>query len=270
MFGKENTVLDGFIDQQAGSSKGYTGDKNSILAALIANTVKAARKALVYAIDQSNEVLAELFSVQKSELGDLPQGIALAKIQNIYDAINPLAESLAPYNVSPEDIELINRGIAAFKTAQPGTGNARALKKAGTQGIKSTMQSIDAGLAVLDDLIIHGIANATLVNEYRNNRKLDVVGVRHTGIIAMIDDAVTGASVAGVKMEIAALNKSAISSLVGIAEIIKMKPGLYEVSFTAQGFVPQKLVLKIDRGVKLEVSVNLAQSVQEMGIVKAA
>ena len=41
VFGKENTVLDGFIDQQAGSSKGYTGDKNSILAALIANLMLA-------------------------------------------------------------------------------------------------------------------------------------------------------------------------------------------------------------------------------------
>jgi hypothetical protein len=265
-----NTTLDGFIEQQAQTSKGYTGNKNSILAALIAGTVATARKALVYAVDQNNDVLVQLFSIEKTGLSILSQNVALAHIQNIYDAVSPLATALQPYNVSAADITLINHGITAFKAAQPGTGNARALRKAGTQGIKDTIVSIDASLGIMDDLIIHGISNAGLVAAYRNNRKLDPVGVRHTGVIATITDAVTGAPVANVKMEIAALGKSATSNLQGVAEIISMKPGLYEVAFTTRGFASQTLVLKIDRGMKLEVSISLAQSVQEMGVVKAA
>ena len=270
LFARLNTTLDGFISQQAQTSKGYTGNKNSIMAALIANTVNTARKALVYAVDQNNDVLTALFSVQASDLSLLPQNAALANIENIYDGLRPIAAALVAYNVSDEDIALINRGITAFKAAQPGTGNARAIRKAGTEGIKTTMASIDGCLRLMDNLIIHGIDNAELVNEYRNNRKLDPVGMRHTGIIATIDNSVTGDAINDAKMEIAALHKTAASNLRGVAEIIKMKPGLYEVVFSATGFAPQTLILKIDRGVKLEVNVNLVQAVQEMGIVKAA
>ena len=270
LFGSQNSELDKYINQQTQTSKGYTGDKKAILASLIFNTVTAARKALVYAIDQNNEVLTQLFSVQSSDIARLPMNVALSAIQNIYDAMNPLADALESYNVSTDDLAAIDQGIVAFKEAQPGTGNARASRKAGTKGIKTTITSIDFTLGVMDDLIIHGVANPELVNEYRNNRKIDTLGVHHTGIVATINDAVSGAPVAGVKMEIAALGKSATSNLEGVAEIIKMKPGLYEVTFSAKGFVAQTLVLKIDRGVKLQASVNLAQSVQEMGLVKAA
>jgi hypothetical protein len=270
LFTVQNATLNKFIEQQAQTSRGYTGDKNSILAALVANTVNTARKALVYAIDQSNEVLKEILSVQKTDFTRLPQDAALAKIQNIYDAVSPLADALLLYNVSAEDIAAISDGIDNFKAAQPGTGNSRASRKAGTQGIKTTMAVIDASLRVLDDLIIHGITDGALVSEYRNNRKTDVVGTRHTGIIATTNNAMSGAKLPGVKMEVAALNKSAISNLLGVAEIITMKPGLYQVAFSAEGFVSQTQVLKIKRGNTLEVSVNLAQLVQEMELVKVA
>ncbi|HVX26973.1 MAG TPA: hypothetical protein VHB70_11565 [Parafilimonas sp.] len=268
-FTNANTTLDGFIEQQAQPSSGFTDNKNNILISLVADTVKTARKAMVYAIDQNDAVLETLFSVQVSDFFSTPQDAALAKIQNIYDGISPLAADLLSYNVSAGDITAIGDGITDFKAAEPGSGNARAARKAATKGIAVTMASIDAMLAVMDDLIIHGIADTNLVHEYRNNRKLHITGIRHTGIIATID-AANGVAIADAAMVIAALNKSAVSNLLGVAEIIKMKAGMYEVSFSAQGFASQTMILKVGRGELLEVSVNLVPVVQEMGLAKVA
>lgn len=268
-FTNANTVLNGFIDQQAKSGKGFTGTKNIILNKLIANTVKTGRKALVYAIDQNDDVLKTLFSVQVSDLKGLTQDAALAKIQNMYDSISSLASELLSYNVTAADITAIGNGITDFKAAEPGSGNARAAIKAATKGIAVIITAMDASLAVMDDLIIHGIANATLVNEYRNNRKVHAVDVRYTGIIATID-AANGIAIADATMIIAALNKTAVSNLLGVAEIIKMKPGLYEVAFSAEGYVSQTMILKIAQGKQLEVSINLVPLVQEIGLAKVA
>ena len=60
-FGDLNGVLDDFIKKQLLSSVGLSGEKANAFISTVVLTVRTARKALVYAKDQKDEVLKALF-----------------------------------------------------------------------------------------------------------------------------------------------------------------------------------------------------------------
>ena len=69
-FGDLNGVLDDFIKKQLLGSVGLTGEKANVFISTVALTVRTARKALVYAKDQKDEVLKALFDVRESDFYD--------------------------------------------------------------------------------------------------------------------------------------------------------------------------------------------------------
>src|SRR5437762_1107489 len=61
-----NVTLEKHIQEQAQETSGVTGGKNTTMDDLIALTVKASRKAFVYAKDEEDEELMAIFDVQKT------------------------------------------------------------------------------------------------------------------------------------------------------------------------------------------------------------
>ncbi len=254
-----NKTLDGYIAQQQGSTTGNTGQKDTLFKNMVALTVKASRKTLVYAIDQEDENLQALFNVQESDFIKMPGQTALAKIDNIYSGLQKLSGQLDDYRVTADDITAIGDGITAYEAAAGTPQNTKAAIEAGTKGIEATMPLIDKCLHILDDLIVHGMDDdADLVNTYRKVRRIIETGTRHTGLIATINDA-AGKGIEGAQMLVQELNKHALSDILGVADIESMKPGMYHVIFSADGYASQTQILKIEQGKTLTEVVVLVK-----------
>ena len=66
-----------------------------------------------------------------------------------------------------------------------------------------------------------------------------------------------------VKMEIVELKKSALSTILGIAEIIKCKLGTYHVKFSLAGYADYIIVTTIHKGVVIEMEALMVKLVVE-------
>ncbi|MGN6214020.1 hypothetical protein [Parafilimonas sp.] len=258
VFNQQNTQLENYINAQAGTSKGITTQKRTLLENMADLTVKTSRKALVYAVDNNNDELQHLFDVQVYELEKSTTAKTLAAVQNIYAALQSLNGALADYRVTAADITAIGDAIAAYKAVTGAPENAQAASEAGTKGIEATMLLIDKSLKLLDNLIINGMDdNPGLVNEYREVRKVKEMGTRHTGLMATINDAAGGTAIEGAVMLVQELNKQAASNILGVAAIESMKAGTWHVIISAAGYVTQTQVLKIEQGKTLEMEVRM-------------
>jgi len=257
-------TFDGYVNQQAKKTTGVTGDKNSIYENLVKNTVKASRKALVYAKDQASEELQALFNVQEYIFEKLAQNEGIAIVVNIHNGLAGIGAPLIPYRVTAANITAIGQGIIDFKSAEGEPRVAKAESEAGTQGIKTIIPLMDDCLEILDDLIIHGLdeddeTERDFINKYRNARKIIVLGTRHTGIDVTFNDAETGLGIEHGVLKNVELDKTAPTNILGVAAIPSMQPGTYHFEFSAAGYVTQVMVIKIERGVTLEMTVKLAR-----------
>ncbi len=258
-FAANNQTLNNYINHQSGSSKGVTGQKSAGYANMVSLTVKASRKALVYAIDNSDNTLQQLFDVQAYDFNQSTDTKALSMAKNIYAGLKPLAGQLDDYRIPAADIKAIGDAIIAFEALSGTPETAQAASEAGTQGIKTTMPLIDKNLAILDDLIVHGMDDdPDLVNAYRKVRKIKVAGTRHTGLIATINDA-GGNAIEGATVHVQELKKQAVSDISGVADIESMKPGTYHIIFSANGYASQTQILKIEQGKTLDEEVVLVR-----------
>ncbi len=257
----KNQTLDGYISQQAGTSTGSTGTKSTLFTAMCALVVKAARKALVYAVDQDDETMQALFNVQLHDF-ETTGTAALAKIENIYAGLRPLSGLLDDYRVTADDIMAIGSAVTAYEAAAGTPQNAKAAAEAGTKGITATIPLIDKTLDVMDDLIIHGMDDEPeLVNIYRKVRRIVVLGTHHTGLMATVNDA-AGNGIEGAAMLVQELKKKAMSDILGVADIESMLPGMYHVIFSADGYASQTQILKIEQGKTLTEEVVMVKEVK--------
>jgi hypothetical protein len=96
-----------------------------------------------------------------------------------------------------------------------------------------------------------------MVKEYLANRVLDKLPTHHSGISICITDAETGADLEGA---ILAVNgKTATSDIDGMAEIIKVKPGTYNMSVTLADYATQTIKTVIEKGKLTELNVKMAK-----------
>jgi len=246
-----NTTLDGFVQSQGKTISGITEGKMSTFETLVKNTVRAARKALVYAKDQNDDNLVATFDVSAKDFTHSTETNALTLAQNICDALNSNSVALeAGYMITAADISDISDGIAAFAGQQQAPANAASARIAARKSIDTTMKQIDSSLDIIDDLIEHTYdeSNAELVEEYFANRTIDNIGVRHSGISAVITDAATNAPLEGAVMAIESLNKTATADINGAAELVRVTPGTYHISFSMAGYTTQTPTLTIEKG----------------------
>jgi hypothetical protein len=96
-----------------------------------------------------------------------------------------------------------------------------------------------------------------MVNEYLINRSIDKLPTRHSGIHAVISDAATGKALQGAVLSIA--GKTTTSDINGLAEIVKIKTGTYNITVTLTGYATQTLKVEIVRGKIQEMEIKMAK-----------
>jgi len=254
-----NNSLSNYLQQHQADIKGVTQTKNDAFMSMVNSIVNKAAKAYVWAVDSSNANLMQVFDVQKSDFLHISETKAYNQIKNIRDALNDNIASMESVQLTEEDVAMVNEAISAYENTIGTTGAAQTHKTEGTKGIDAVMIPIDKSLALIDKLIVssYTASQPDIVKEYLANRALDKLPTHHSGISINITDAETGADLEGA---ILAVNgKTATSDIDGMAEIIKINPGTYNMSVTLADYATQILKTVIEKGKVTELDVKMAK-----------
>ena len=255
-----NNSLSNYLQQHQADIKGVTQTKNDAFMAMVNIIVNKAAKAYVWATDTANANLMQIFDVQKSNFLSISETKAYNQIKNIRDALNDNIDWMESVQLTEDDVATVNDAITAYQNTIGTTGAAQTHKTEGTKGIDAVMIPIDKSLALIDKLIVSSYAASQpdIVNEYLANRALDKLPTHHSGISINITDAETGADLEGA---ILAVNgKTATSDIDGIAEIIKIMPGTYNMSVSLASYATQILKTVIEKGKVTELDVKMIKA----------
>jgi hypothetical protein len=250
LFRDQNKDLVKLMEQQAQEVKGVTDDKDAKLKAAISLTVKAARKARAWAHKSGNLILENLFNVRADDFTHVPEADALTKLNEVHEALNDNKTDLAAYLITDSDITAIGTAIDDFAAAKAAPGNTESSKQAGTEGIEDMMHDMDTELEVIDDLLINQYEadEPNLVEQYRNDRKIDTVGVHHTRIEAHAEYTDGTGNAEGVQLYVVEPKKTAVSDIDGNLVTPNMKPGTYHVEISGSNIESQNMIVKVKRG----------------------
>ena len=254
-----NNSLSNYLQQHQADIKGVTQTKNDAFMAMVNIIVNKAAKAYVWATDTANANLMQIFDVQKSNFLSISETKAYNQIKNIRDALNDNIDWMESVQLTEEDVAMVNEAISAYENTIGTTGAAQTHKTEGTKGIDAVMIPIDKSLALIDKLIVssYTASQPDIVKEYLANRALDKLPTHHSGISINITDAETGADLEGA---ILAVNgKTATSDIDGMAEIIKITPGTYNLSVTLASYAPQTSKTVIEKGKVTEIEIQMAK-----------
>jgi hypothetical protein len=254
-----NSSLSNYLQQHQADIKGVTQTKNDAFMAMVNIVVNKAAKAYVWAADTANANLMQIFDVQKSDFVHISEIKAYNQIKNIRDALSANIASMASVQLAAADVTAVNAAVTAYQNTIGTTGAAQTHKTEGTKGIDSVMVPIDKSLTIIDKLMVssYTATKPDLVKEYLANRALEKLPTHHSGLSIHITDAETGADLEGA---ILAVNgKTDTSDIDGIAEIIKVKPGTYNMSVTLADYATQTTKTIIEKGKVTELEIKMAK-----------
>ncbi len=251
-------LLDCEITKQGHIDTGVTADKNVLVLAAIELVVKFSRKARVWAGKNEIQTLEHLFDIRKTDYTDIHESEALDALISVRNALNTNIIALATYNVLPADIIKIDKAIEDAKKSIGTPKMAKISRVVSTAAIVDLIKKVDEHLSNIDDLLIPeydgtSSANTEMVANYKISRELVAPGESHSGVHSVCKDSLSGDLLENVKMEIVELKKTTLSTILGIAEIIKCKPGTYHVKFSLAGYTDFMLVITIHKGVVIEM-----------------
>jgi hypothetical protein len=255
-----NNSLSTYLQQHQADIKGVTQTKNDAFTAMVNIIVNKAAKAYVWAVDTANANLVQIFDVQKSDFLSISETKAYTQIKNIRDALSANIASMASVQLAAADVTAVNAAITAYQNTIGTTGAAQVHKTEGTKAIDAVMVPIDKSLAIIDKLIVssYTATKPDMVKEYLANRAIDKLPTRHSGLSIHVTDAETGTDLEGA---ILAVNgKTATSDIDGMAEIVKIMPGTYNLSVTLASYAPQTSKTVIEKGKVTELDVKMIKA----------
>lgn len=255
-----NNSLTNYLQQHQADIKGVTQTKNDAFMAMVNIIVNHAAKAYVWAVDTANANLIQIFDVQKSDFLSISETKAYNQIKNIRDALSANIASMESVQLTEEDVAIVNDAITAYENTIGTTGAAQTHKTEGTKGIDAVIIPIDKSLALIDKLIVssYTASQPDMVKEYLANRALDKLPTHHSGISIHITDAETSADLEGAILTVN--GKTAISDIDGIAEIIKIMPGTYNMSVSIASYATQTIKTVIEKGKVTELDVKMIKA----------
>ncbi len=256
-------TLDADINKQGTNISGITVGKDELLDKAIKLLVKSSRKARVWAVKTGNSILAAKFDVRVSTYVNMSQTEVLNALTAVNEELNTHILSLLSYRVVAADITDITNAIAAAQLSIGTPKQAIINKQVITQQIVVDIEKCSDFLELIDDLLIseYEDSNAEMVTEYKLSRELQPIGVHHTGLLANCLDAITKKVLEGVLVTIVEIKKFKLSDIDGIAEIEKLKPGKYHVTFTLIGYEDYTVIIQFHLGKIQEVGALMLKKI---------
>ncbi len=258
-FGNMRATLVSQIANKTQVTTGITAQKGTSFTVAGGMMMKYALKALVWTKDTNNEALAAIFTIVPSRYAVQTYARKLEQLKSVYAALSSNTAELVPYNISDADLAAFAAAIKACDSSIIAPGKASKDKQAAGGMAKTIEIKMDESLVIIDSLINSEYAETEpqFVSGYMLSRKVGTAGVRHTGISATVTDLITGKAIENATLTIGGLNKTAVSNMAGLAEIIKMKAGSYHISISADGYVTQLQDITVSRGRVIDLAVAL-------------
>jgi hypothetical protein len=225
--------------------------------------VKFGLRGAVSARNAGNHLLAEQLGHYVNYVLKAPKGVAAQRAGDIADALeNNLSVCV---NVTQPDVDSIKAAIIAFKAIETDPVSLIEEKKAaGTDLLPGLFKEADVIIENMYNLVYSYYAETdpALVNEFYLAMQIIDTGMHHTGLMALCVNAdplpedITNA-LEKVEVKIVELNLIAHSDIMGLAGFVKVKPGIYHVTFSLEGFITKTIIIQFIRGRTKEIEVEL-------------
>jgi len=248
-------------------SSPVTTTKNTDFLNLIDLMVSLANRAYLFAVDTASEALQTTFKIESRAFKTLPEAEQILLAQNVLIALNAHSAALiAGYDIAATeltaaaaDITLCQDQIAAPSTI---IGN----NKTFNEEIETAFVLVDAKIALLESAINGKFktgpsANTSLISNFDKAKKL-VETTKHTALLTnftnILGEVIEGATAA---ITLETETKSAVSNILGIAEIEQFIGGTYNVTYSAPGYITQVIPTKFNLGETTETAIVLLKTV---------
>ena len=237
--------------------------KNKDFSNMIDSILSLANRAYLFAVDTASETLLSTFQIEKSAFHSISEVEQTILAQNILSALNANSVSLiAGYDITAAELTAAGAYILVAQELIASPSTIIGSNKTSNEEIEEAFKLVDSTVFLLEKSIYgrfkSGIsAKLSLISNFDSAKKLRGL-TKHTALLANIVNA-ANEPLLGVLIEIDinGLIKSAITNLLGIAEIEKFIPGTYNVTYACPGYVTQTIPTTFTLGDTHEVSVIL-------------
>lgn len=239
---------------------------------MVLTIVGICKVAFVWAKDTQQYTLKDIFNVSPILFKKKTAKEALAHVRHLYNLLSIYKEILiAQYGIQQIQLDDALQLMIDFESLIKPNDDI----KSGRLHLVRLFQIMDDHIENLTCLLhvvpntTNGKINApsteetitypfppTLLHAYQLALQPVVIG-KITGIRVGFSDSITQLPLENACIHIPHIKKQAYSNTNGIAEIIKMQFGTYEIEFSASGYITKKICLKIERGKLLELAITL-------------
>jgi hypothetical protein len=255
--------LDAMLQQQQTETKGETKNKQMLLQLMSDALLPLARKARVWAAQQQNLQLEELFNVTETDFF-IASLATVTLARNILAGLNANAAALLSFNITAAQLTDAGTAIDSLEASLSLTAQAQNVAKSGTQGLVQVINSITSFLHDCDDLLISefSASQPVMVSEYKNNRFIGNSVSRHTTLtVHVYSDAAKTQPVAGATITLTKYNLSATTDFEGTGVIEKFRGGELSATLSAVGYADSNISFTIKNGQHIDMDAVMAATV---------
>jgi 5-hydroxyisourate hydrolase-like protein (transthyretin family) len=255
------------IPDKGGFPTGITAGQRELKAKIGGQVAAICTPACSYAIKYNNPKLQAEMCHSKSDITSLKDADVLGTVLGISKAITPLLQDAGfiKYKITQGMLTAAEADATTFngnigKADLEDNGNTIANKN-----INEAISLLRANIRQLNRLINwFAAAHPGFVAGYKINSAVDNTGVHHSGIEGIILSDAAGKPIKDARIDMKDLrssakpqDKRALSNITGNYELVKMRAGEYEVTFSAAGYTAKTMTMRIEQGKIKKVDVML-------------
>jgi Carboxypeptidase regulatory-like domain len=240
-----------YVPEKGINGGAVTTNQNILRKKLSINIGNICATACAYAKKYNNPKLAADVCYNKSTVLQTKDSDMLGIAARVSAALTPLLQdtNFIKYGITQPMLTGMLADATVFdsnigKAGLIDSGSSIANKK-----INAVIKLLKGNIKQFNQLVnMFAAAHPDFIAGYKINSAADNTGIHHNGIDGTITSAATGKPIKGVVIATKDGKKITKSTITGMYELIKMRAGDYEVSFSAAGFETKTIALHILRG----------------------
>ena len=254
------TRFQSYVPNKGATGTGITTGQKDLKLKIGRAIADICEPACAYANKYNNSKLAADVCYKKSNIQRLKDGDILGIVIRIANALAPLASdtNFMKYQITSQMVTDIMTDATVFNNNIGKASMIDTDSNIANQNINDVIKSLKENIKTFDRLINKFAAtHPDFVTGYKLNAVTDNTGVHHNGFEGTVTSAAAGEPIKDARISIEGKDKMTASDLLGYYELIKLRPGDYEVSFSAEGYTSKVVMLRIARGKMTKADITL-------------
>ena len=251
--------IDDAIAIQAQDNTGIASGKEALLITMANTIVKYAQRGVVLANRAANTPLEQGLNHPASYYLQETADICLSRATATKNLINSNLTVLT--NVTAANVAEMETAITNFAAVKDEPTIAHQTQKVeGTDQIDPLLDNADLDIEHMGYLIHSYFPNTILSETFDLTSKLNLLGIRHTGVSIQFEDSQTVAPITNGTATKANTGKTATTDNTGVAAFATSHFGKQTFNVTAPGYQPQSITIQVNRGTLTEVVVKMVKA----------